>query len=504
MLAIWAALGLGFDEPPAPFAAAEFRRHVAFLADDARQGRRLGTSGNRAGADYMKSELEKIGAKPLGDSWFQDFKVGSAAARNVLGVFPGAGPLASQAVLVSAHHDHIGALPADAKNPARDVVNNGADDNASGCAGLLLIAAAAALEPAPPASRRTLILASFDGEESGLLGSRHYCQEPRWPLDNTAANVNFDMIGRLSNQRVYAFDCRSNPLLLAAAEDAGKRLGLRLETRLGGTARADHESFLAREIPAVHFSTGLHRDYHRVSDETDKCDHAGGARVAQLAYATVRAALVAPQRLAFAAAAGQIRVNDVLGLLLKLGMVPDTNAQDGQRPRINMVMPFSIASRRGLRAGDELDTVNGQGFERAEDAAVLFGTLDLHRDLKLGIRRAGQPQELLFPAADFAAFSGPAVEKLPGGKFRVRFRFVPPKDATNAKWCVTGSFNDWNVAEHPFGPADATGFRTVALELPAGRVEYKFVADGGDRWLADPSNPKAIGEHGNSLLELAP
>lgn len=125
--------------------------------------------------------------------------------RNVLGVIRGKGELGNQAVVVSTHHDHIGTT---AVKPGEDGIYNGADDNASGCAALLLIAQALHMDRAHlPASHRTVILASFDAEEEGLIGSRYYVTNPLWPLQRTTANLNFDMIGRLSQaSRLLAID----------------------------------------------------------------------------------------------------------------------------------------------------------------------------------------------------------------------------------------------------------------------------------------------------------
>src|SRR6202035_194577 len=118
-------------------------------------------------------------------------------ARNLLAVFPGQGALANEAILVSAHHDHLGIDPALVK-AGKDGIFNGADDNASGCAALLLLAQALHAEKARlPSSHRTVIFASFDAEERGLVGSRYYVSHPLWPLNKTTANINLDAVGRL-------------------------------------------------------------------------------------------------------------------------------------------------------------------------------------------------------------------------------------------------------------------------------------------------------------------
>src|SRR5262249_40923865 len=147
--------------------------------------------------------LKACGVKGLAanEHWYQEFPLGlkgkSITGRNVLGILPGRGPLAKEAIVVSSHHDHLGTDPALVK-AGKDGIFNGADDNASGCAALLLVAEALYAERDIPPSCRSVIFASFDAEERGLAGSRHYVSHPLWPLTSTSANINFDMVGRLN------------------------------------------------------------------------------------------------------------------------------------------------------------------------------------------------------------------------------------------------------------------------------------------------------------------
>ena len=115
---------------------------------------------------------------------------GSATVSNVIGMIPGSDPvLSKEAVIFSAHLDHIGH-----QGNIGDTICNGADDNASGVTGVLTLAEAFAVLAAPP--KRTVIFMTFWGEEKGLLGSRYYCKHPKWPLEKTIAMVNLEMIGR--------------------------------------------------------------------------------------------------------------------------------------------------------------------------------------------------------------------------------------------------------------------------------------------------------------------
>ena len=486
-----------------PFEAKRFEAHVAFLADDKLAGRDVGSEGGKAAAEYMRDQLKSFGASPLGKdgAWFQEFPYGKpvVTARNVLGVVRGAGKLANQAIIVSAHHDHIGVRTDDA-DPKSDKIFNGADDNASGCAAVLLVAEALHNDRDKlEADRRSVVFASFDAEERGLVGSRQYTLQPWWPLEHTTANFNFDMVGRLKGDQVFAGDGNSSAFLGRRITEIGKELGLRVETRGGGIRRADHVNFLDRQIPAMHLLTGIHADYHQVSDETAKINHAGGARVARLAYRMLREAMTVPGALPFRRTDLDIDLGAGVRLVQALGIFPAMNAQEGKYPLLQFVMPGSPAAKAGLQSGDEIAAIDGRKFNRVEDAGIIFAELDLTKPMKLAVRRSGGEKEIVLPAEVFAAFAGPKFEKLPDGKYKVVFTFKPPAKSKSVS--LAGTFNQWKPAADPMSGPDADGQWRLEMKLPEGVHEYKFVVD-GDKWHADPKNIRRVGQYQNSALIL--
>jgi hypothetical protein len=418
---------------------------------------------------------------------------------NLLAVVAGKGDLAREAVVVSTHHDHLGTDP-DLLKAGKNGIYHGADDNASGCAALLLLAEALhADRDRLPASHRTVIFASFDAEEKGLVGSRYYVGHPLWPLGRTTANVNFDMVGRLKHGRLSAMDSLSNPFLAERITALGTACGLRVETRLGGARRADNASFLDREIPAVHFNTGLHADYHRVTDEISRIDAPGGARVSWLAYRLLGELITTPGRLRFTRPPAQFDIERIIRLVTRVGIVPELNTQAGRYPLIRDVVPGSIAARYGLKAGDEISGIDGTRFQSLEDAGVAFGRIRLTEGVRLSVRRRGKTLDITLPPEAFKEFTGPEVRPLGNDLFEVHFRFKPsgkPKSVT-----LAGTFNDWNVKAQPLEGPDKEGFYTTKLRLKRGSYEYKFVVD-GKTWVADPTNFSTIGTYGNSLLTV--
>lgn len=250
---------------------------VAVLVADEMRGRGSYQPGGRRAADFVARELAAAGYEVLR----QEVRAG---AENVVGIKRG-GP---RAVIVSAHHDHLGV-------DADGTVHAGADDNASGVAVLLAIARSRAAVD----YEHTLIFLSTGAEEDGLVGSGHYVHHPLWPLAQTRAVVNFDMVGRhffeagaRREAAAAVVGLEAEPGLRAVAQRAAEAAGLtlvvapaRLLELFDFEDRTDDWWFRRQRIPAIHFSTGLHDDYHRPSDTADRLVPAQMLRVARTAAA---------------------------------------------------------------------------------------------------------------------------------------------------------------------------------------------------------------------------
>ncbi len=202
--------------------------------------------------------------------------------RNVVGILDGApGPTRSQAIVLGAHYDHVGLGGRFSAAPERTgEIHNGADDNASGVASLIEIARSAAADRTR--FPRSLVFVAFAGEERGLLGSVHYTIDPPLPLADTVAMINLDMVGR-ANGRVEVGGLSQALALADDVEAAAKVAGLKVSRGGPGAGRSDDSSFVDRRIPALHFFTGFHDDYHEPGDDWNLIDGPGTARVATLA-----------------------------------------------------------------------------------------------------------------------------------------------------------------------------------------------------------------------------
>lgn len=269
--------------------------HIGFLASDGLQGREAGFPGARIAADYIASNLQSLGIAPLGDSYYQPFDAYNKerqkrgrfqvhpdsiaelkstvhqklSMNNVLGKIVGKNP--NEYVIVGAHYDHLGIDPM----LDGDQIYNGADDNASGVSAVLQIARAFLATGQQP--ERTVIFAFWDGEEKGLLGSKHFVQS--FPeIDRVKGYLNFDMIGRNNNEadptQVVYFYTEAHPVFGDWLKNDIKTYGLNLtpnyrpwDKPVGGS---DNASFAKLDIPVIWYHTDGHPDYHMPGDHTDK------------------------------------------------------------------------------------------------------------------------------------------------------------------------------------------------------------------------------------------
>ncbi len=335
---------------------------VRYLADDALEGRRAGSDGERCAGDYIASEFRQLGLRPLGanGSYFQEVPLASVVnphapggtGRNVIGLLEGSHrTLRQEVVVIGAHYDHLGLGGVGSLAPdEHGSVHNGADDNASGVAAL--IAAAKLLRQQRPA--RSVIFVAFSGEEIGLLGSAHYVAHPAVPLERTRAMLNLDMVGRLEGDPLIVYGVGTAQEWEAILERAN-RGGIPLALRPDGYGPSDHTSFYARDIPVLHFFTNTHADYHRPSDEWEKIDVPGVQRVASLVAAVTREIADRPAALALIRGVGQPPQagGGSRGVGTYLGTIPDFSpAERGMR--IGGVRAGSPAEKAGLQAGDAI------------------------------------------------------------------------------------------------------------------------------------------------------
>jgi hypothetical protein len=186
----------------------------------------------------------------------------------------------SEYLIIGAHYDHLGLGEQYSMAPSlAGTVHPGADDNASGVAGVLELARYFASQPK---LKRGILFMTFAGEELGLLGSGYYANHPEMALDKAVTMINLDMIGRIRDSKLYVGGVATGTTLRTDLEEIASRSRLRIDYSDSGYGSSDHTSFTAKQVPVLFFFSGLHGDYHKPSDTWDKIDPAGSIEVLRL------------------------------------------------------------------------------------------------------------------------------------------------------------------------------------------------------------------------------
>jgi hypothetical protein len=364
---------------------------IRFLTDDRLGGRATGSPGADSAAGYLARRFSEVGLQPAAGGWFQSFavgrdartarqgKAGGVVGKNVIGILPGRDPvLRNQTVVLGAHYDHLGLGGFGSLDPdSTGLVHNGADDNASGVAGLIQVAAR--LAASPPA--RTVVFIAFGGEELGLLGSAHYVQEPIYPLAGTLAMVNLDMVGRLRNGRLIVYGARSAKEFPALLDSLNWYAGFDLRAQGDGYGPSDHSSFYAAKRPVLHLFTDLHEDYHRTTDDWQKVNLDGLKRVADFTLGLVTALANRPRPLSFLDLPASLPTQTAApnpaspGYGAYLGTVPDMTGAPGG-VRLVGVRAGSPAEKAGLRGDDIITRI---GSTDTPDLQAMTDALRSHR-----------------------------------------------------------------------------------------------------------------------------
>jgi Peptidase family M28/PDZ domain/PA domain len=316
-----------------------------------------------------------------------DIEQTHAQVDNVLAYLPGK---TSEYVIIGAHYDHLGRGDANSLAPSQiGQIHPGADDNASGTAGVLELARLFA--PSKGQLDRGILFMSFSGEELGLLGSAHWVANPTLPLDKCVAMINMDMIGRIRDNKVYVGGVGTGSTFQAILDQVQKQTPLNMEYSAGGYASSDHTSFVAKKIPVLFFFSGLHADYHKPSDTADKIDGPSAAQLLNVVGDVTLQLADAPQSPQFvnvvepkpAGGGGQ-------GYGPYFGSIPDfAEIKDGVR--FSDVRPGSPAAKAGLKAADILVQFGDKPIHNLYDFTDALRASKVGQVVEVKVLRDGQP-----------------------------------------------------------------------------------------------------------------
>lgn len=318
--------------------------------------------------------------------------------RNVIGVLPGRGPLSEQTVVIGAHYDHVGMGGPGSLAPGTVAIHNGADDNASGTSVMLASVDRLTQMLASSPAHRRLVFIAFTGEERGLLGSQHYVQNPRFPLESTVAMLNLDMVGRLRDNDLTVYGTGTSPGFDELVERANRQTGFSLFKVASGYGPSDHQSFYEQKIPVLFFFTGLHSDYHRPSDKPDKINFSGMARITDLTASVAYELATSEQPPGYVMTDREVKIRQqaraFLGVALREGAAADGQTVLPDSVFVTAITPGSPAEAAGVRVGDRLVKLDDVEVRQVAEVIEMVGLREADVPLRLQLERAGERIEL--------------------------------------------------------------------------------------------------------------
>jgi hypothetical protein len=337
-------------------------------------------------------------ATPLRITLTTDVERVTKVTANVLGLLEGSDPtLKNEIIVVGAHMDHLGMGGVHSLDSSgKPAIHHGADDNASGTAGVLALAEYFAKQKTRP--KRSILFMAFSGEELGLLGSAHYVKNPVLPLDKTVAMVNMDMIGRMQNNRLTVIGTGTSPAWNSLVDELNTGAKFELGRNESGFGGSDHQSFYNAKVPVLFFFTGLHADYHRPSDTAEKINTADAARVVTfVAQATDRIATM-PERPAYqqvtTATAPQRSVARA-----SLGSIPEYGG-NVVGVLLGGVREGSPAEKAGLKAGDIIIQFGERTIRNIEEYTAALGEAKPGDVVKIVVKRGNETVTLTATLAE--------------------------------------------------------------------------------------------------------
>jgi len=328
-----------------------------------------------------------------------------ATIHNVAAVLPGSGKLKDEYIVIGGHYDHLGfGGMGSLSRSGKQEIHHGADDNASGTAAVVLTAsrlAQQAKSASAPADRKSVLFALFTGEERGLLGSAHMLRKPEelgLKLEQMSVMLNMDMTGRMEGNKLVASGAgsgdRFEPIIQAIAKEIN--LHVATDTAGMGIGGSDHQSFHAKSIPAVHFFTGIHPDYHKPSDTADKVNSEGGTKVVDLVTGMTLKLWDGSEKIAFQKvrmahpAAGGPR-----GSGAYLGIVPNYASLDAETGcAIDGTSAGSPAEAAGLKPDDVIIAWDKTPVKNLRDLTAVIAAAKPGQEVTLKVKRAEKEADI--------------------------------------------------------------------------------------------------------------
>ena len=335
------------------------KKHIEYLASDKLEGRGTGTEGGIKAAQYLVKQFQKIGLKPYGDAgtFLQEFpakkglppNISYVKATNVVGFLDNG---SDKTIVIGAHYDHLGKGDQGSSLEANSVgsIHNGADDNASGTAGLIELATYYAKNKIK--EKHNFLFVGFSGEELGLIGSKYYADNATINLKSVNCMINMDMIGRYRDDKgltiggwgTSSFWGKEIPQL-------AQNQSVKYNVDSAGIGPSDHTSFYLKNLPVLFFFTGAHQEYHKPSDDANLINYDGEMKILALAEHIIAKIDEAPKLDFIQVANNPHAGNARSSFKVTMGIIPDY-AYDKGGIRIDGVTKGRPAEIAGIQTGD--------------------------------------------------------------------------------------------------------------------------------------------------------
>lgn len=374
------------------------KKDVTYLASDKLKGRGTSTKGEKKAASYIAKEFEKAGLQPKGtDGYYQPFtfKVNTnphdtstanlkeRKGKNVIGYLDNG---AEYTVVIGGHYDHLGEGHDHNSREANPdgKIHNGADDNASGTAGVLELARYYSSNGRKEAFNFLFIC--FSGEELGLMGSKRFCENPTIDLTKVNYMINMDMIGRLndSTKQLVIYGVGTAPDWVPMI--SSMRTVFRIKQDSAGVGPSDQTSFYLKNIPVLHFFTGQHADYHKPSDDANLVNYEGEKMILEYVTIIIEKTESLP-KLTFL----QTKNPDMGRSKYKvsLGVMPDYTFQ-GPGLKVDGVTEGKPAQVSGVKAGDIILEMGGEKINSMSDYMTQLGKFNKGDKTTLKVKRGNE------------------------------------------------------------------------------------------------------------------
>ena len=315
-----------------------------------------------------------------------------ATVNNILAYLPGK---TDEYVILGARYDHLGRGNFDSLAPSQiGQIHPGADDNASGTAGVLELARL--LAPLKGQLQRGILFMNFAGEELGLLGSAEWVKQPTLPLDKAVAMVNMDMIGRIKDGKVYIGGIGTGSTFQAILSDAESKTTFKYENSPGGYSSSDHTSFVTKHIPVLFFFSGLHSDYHKPSDTWEKINADSAALLLDVVSSIGLQLASAEEKPAFVEVVENSNPHAGTpssgggGYGPYFGSIPDFG-QTENGVKFSDVKPGSPAAKAGFKAGDVLVQFGDKPIKNLYDFTDALRRSKIGDVVQVTVLRDGKP-----------------------------------------------------------------------------------------------------------------